>query len=95
MGHYAKGINKFADADAIRMRVNHYVTGRDGGRDIDLRAFARDGMRLYGRLTGIDGTALEFADDLKANLDHADAVAEGIKDAIDVHITAHGIAAPD
>ena len=25
--------------------------GRDGGRDIDLRAHARDGMRLYGLLT--------------------------------------------
>jgi putative flavoprotein involved in K+ transport len=93
MGHYAKGIDEFDDAGAVRMRVNHYVTGRDGGRDIDLRAFARDGMRLYGRLTGVRGTALEFADDLKVNLDRADAVAEGIKDAIDAHITAHGIAA--
>jgi putative flavoprotein involved in K+ transport len=95
MGHYAKGIDEFDDATAVRMRVNHYVTGRDGGRDIDLRAFARDGMRLYGRLTGIEGTALEFADDLKVNLDRADAVAEGIKDAIDAHIAAHGIKAPD
>jgi putative flavoprotein involved in K+ transport len=95
MGHYAKDIGDFDDAGAVRMRVNHYVTGRDGGRDIDLRAFARDGMRLYGRLTGIDGTRLEFADDLKVNLDRADAVAEGIKDAIDAHITAQGIKAPD
>jgi putative flavoprotein involved in K+ transport len=95
MGHYAKGIDTFADADAVRMRANHYVTGRDGGRDIDLRAFARDGMRLYGRLTGIaDGTA-RFADDLSANLDHADAVAEGIKDAIDAHIAAHHLDAPE
>ncbi|MGW5248379.1 MSMEG_0569 family flavin-dependent oxidoreductase [Streptomyces sp. NPDC004129] len=94
MGHYAKSIDGFDDMDAVRLRVNHYVTGRDGGRDIDLRAFARDGMRLYGRLTDIDGTALEFADDLKVNLDHADAVAEGIKDAIDAHITARGIDAP-
>ena len=94
MGHYAKGIDAFDDADAVRMRVNHYVTGRDGGRDIDLRAFARDGMRLYGRLTGIDGTTASFADDLKVNLDHADAVAEGIKDAIDAHIDAHRIEAP-
>jgi putative flavoprotein involved in K+ transport len=94
MGHYAKGIDAFDDADAVRMRVNHYVTGRDGGRDIDLRAFARDGMRLYGRLTGIDGTTASFADDLKVNLDHADAVAEGIKDAIDAHIDAHCIEAP-
>ena len=54
----ARGIDEFADADAVRFRANHYVTGRDGGRDIDLRAFAWDGMRLYGRLTGIDGTML-------------------------------------
>ncbi|MGW0581896.1 MSMEG_0569 family flavin-dependent oxidoreductase [Streptomyces sp. NPDC002920] len=95
MGHYARGIDEFDDAAAVRMRVNHYVTGRDGGRDIDLRAFARDGMRLYGRLTGIDGTRLEFADDLKTNLDRADAVAESIKDSIDAHIAARGVQAPD
>ncbi|WAP60353.1 MSMEG_0569 family flavin-dependent oxidoreductase [Streptomyces sp. S465] len=94
MGHYARSIDEFGDADAVRMRVNHYVTGRDGGRDIDLRAFARDGMRLYGRLTRIRGTALEFAGDLKANLDHADAVAEGIKDAIDAYIAGQDIPAP-
>jgi putative flavoprotein involved in K+ transport len=94
MGHYAKGIDEFPDADAVRMRANHYVTGRDGGRDLDLRAFARDGMRLYGRLTGVDGGVLEFADDLKVNLDRADAVAESIKDSIDAHIAEHGVAAP-
>ncbi|WP_102933245.1 MSMEG_0569 family flavin-dependent oxidoreductase [Streptomyces malaysiensis] len=94
MGHYTRTIDEFDEADAVRMRVNHYVTGRDGGRDIDLRAFARDGMRLYGRLTTIRGTTLEFADDLKANLDHADAVAEGIKDAIDAYIEARGVPAP-
>ncbi|MDX3247480.1 MSMEG_0569 family flavin-dependent oxidoreductase [Streptomyces sp. ME18-1-4] len=94
MGHYGRSIDEFDDAGAVRMRVNHYVTGRDGGRDIDLRVFARDGMRLYGRLTHIGGTALEFADDLKMNLDHADAVADGIKDAIDAYVAAHGIDAP-
>jgi len=26
--------------------ANHYVTGRDGGRDIDLRRFASEGMNL-------------------------------------------------
>ena len=98
MGYYARNIDEFDDAEAVRARANHYVTGRDGGRDIDLRAFARDGMRLYGRLTGVvtgpGGTRLEFAGDLKENLDRADAVAESIKDAIDAHIAAHGIDAP-
>lgn len=94
MGYYRRGIDQFADADAVRFRANHYVTGRDGGRDIDLRAFARDGMRLHGRLTGVEGGILRFADDLKANLDGADAVSDGIKDAIDGHIAAAGIDAP-
>lgn len=94
MGYYDKGIDEFADTDSVRFRVNHYVTGRDGGRDIDLRAFARDGMRLYGRLTRIvDGTAF-FAADLGRNLDHADAVSQSIKDSIDQYIAARDLDAP-
>ncbi|MBV9059679.1 MAG: MSMEG_0569 family flavin-dependent oxidoreductase [Pseudonocardiales bacterium] len=94
VGYYRKAVNEFADADTVRFRVNHYVTGRDGGRDIDLRAFAREGMRLYGRLTGATGTTLRFAQDLRRNLDHADAVSESIKDSIDRYIESHGIDAP-
>ena len=94
MGYYRRGIDEFADADAVRFRANHYVTGRDGGRDIDLRAFARDGMRLYGRLTDIRAGVLHFAADLGHNLDAADAVSESIKDSIDAYVTAQGIDAP-
>lgn len=94
MGYYRRGIDEFEDADAVRLRANHYVTGRDGGRDIDLRAFARDGMRLYGRLTDLRDGVLRFAPDLTKNLDHADAVSEGIKDSIDAHILARGVDAP-
>ena len=94
MGYYARGIEEFGDADAVRFRANHYVTGRDGGRDIDLRAFARDGMRLHGRLAGISGTRVQFGGDLRQNLDHADAVSESIKDSIDAYIDDRRIAAP-
>lgn len=84
---------------AKRESTNHYVTGRDGGRDIDLRDFARRGMHLYGRATGVDltdprGPALTFAPTLAADLDHADSVAESIKDDIDRYVAAHGIDAP-
>ncbi|HET6299240.1 MAG TPA: MSMEG_0569 family flavin-dependent oxidoreductase [Kribbella sp.] len=95
MGYYAKGIEDFDDVDAVRFRVNHYVTGRDGGRDIDLRRFALEGMRLYGRLIDADGERLRFQQDLRANLDHADAVSEGIKDSIDAYIAAHQLDAPE
>ena len=95
MGYYRRGIDQFADADAVRFRANHYVTGRDGGHDIDLRAFARDGMRLYGRLSGVASGILRFQEDLRANLDNADAVSESIKDSIDGFIEGNGIDAPE
>jgi putative flavoprotein involved in K+ transport len=79
---------------AKRESTNHYVTGRDGGRDIDLRAFALQGMHLHGRALGVDGGALLFDDTLTANLDYADSVAESIKNDIDAYITREGIDAP-
>jgi putative flavoprotein involved in K+ transport len=94
MGHYAKSIDEFADPVQARKRINHYVTGRDGGRDIDLRRFATEGMRLYGHLLEIEGGRAGFGDDLKSSLDHADQVAESIKDAIDAYIDTRGIDAP-
>jgi len=94
MGYYRRSIDEFDDADAVRMRANHYVTGRDGGRDIDLRAFAAQGMRLHGRLAGIGAGTAAFAGDLRANLDAADRVSESIKDSIDTHIAARGLDAP-
>jgi putative flavoprotein involved in K+ transport len=94
MGHYRRGIDEFADADAVRFRANHYVTGRDGGHDIDLRAFAAQGMTLHGRLTDVAGGVFRFAADLRRHLDGADAVSESIKDSIDAHLDHHGISAP-
>ncbi len=96
MGYYSRAISDFADEDAVRFRANHYVTGRDGGHDIDLRAFAAQGMKLYGRLRGAStGAVLTFADDLARNLDGADQVSESIKDSIDGYIAAKRISAPD
>ncbi|HET9081843.1 MAG TPA: MSMEG_0569 family flavin-dependent oxidoreductase [Trebonia sp.] len=95
MGYYRRAITDLADADAVRFRANHYVTGRDGGHDIDLRAFAAEGMTLHGRLTGVstNGT-LTFAADLERNLDTADAVSQSIKDSIDAYTEQEGIDAP-
>ena len=69
-----------------RQDTNHYLTGRDGGRDIDLRAFARQGMSLYGRLKDVRDGRMVFEPNLKANLDEADRVYNGINALIDRHI---------
>jgi putative flavoprotein involved in K+ transport len=94
MGYYDKPIHEHPLKERVRAKANHYVTGRDGGRDIDLRKLATEGMKLYGRLKDIDGTLLKFAEDLKQNLDQADAVAESIKNTIDKFIESAGIEAP-
>ncbi|WP_423748017.1 MSMEG_0569 family flavin-dependent oxidoreductase [Frankia canadensis] len=93
-GHYAKPVTDRPLAERTQDRTNHYVTGRGGGRDIDLRAFARDGMVLHGRLTGVARGRFHFAADLAANLDAADEVYNGINGLIDEHIAAHGLDVP-
>jgi len=94
MGYYDMPIHEHPLKERVRAKANHYVTGRDGGRDIDLRKFATEGMQLFGRLLGVKGETLQFAPDLRANLDGADAVSESIKDSIDRFIESHGIEAP-
>ncbi|MCW2690090.1 MAG: czcO 3 [Mycobacterium sp.] len=94
IGTYDVPIEAQAGGVAKRESTNHYMTGRDGGRDIDLRAFALEGMQLYGRLLSGDGSTLTFAPTLERNLDGADAVAEQIKDLIDSYIERNSIPAP-
>ena len=94
MGYYRMPVHDHPMKEKVRGKANHYVTGRDGGRDIDLRKFAREGMQLYGRLTDVQDDALHFAADLRANLDQADASADGVKTAIDAYIEANGVEAP-
>jgi putative flavoprotein involved in K+ transport len=96
MNYYDMPVDQHPLREGVRDNTNHYVTGRDGGRDIDLRAFARDGMQLYGLLTGLaaDGVTLAFAPDLRSNLDHADRIYNGINASIDKYIAKAGIDAP-
>ncbi|MDH6286190.1 MSMEG_0569 family flavin-dependent oxidoreductase [Rhodococcus opacus] len=94
MGTYDVSIADHPGGLGKRENTNHYVTGRDGGRDIDLRAFALAGMRLYGRLLDVADGALRFAPTLESSLDAADAVSESIKDSIDAYIDRAGIDAP-
>jgi putative flavoprotein involved in K+ transport len=96
MGYYDMPVHEHPLKERVRTKANHYVTGRDGGRDIDLRQRACEGMQLHGRLLEIQrGAVLRFAEDLRHNLDQADAVAESIKTSIDKFIAARGLDAPD
>ncbi len=94
MKYYDMPVTAHPLREGVRDNTNHYLTGRDGGRDIDLRAFANEGMELYGLLTGMEGDALQFQPNLREHLDHADKIYNGINASIDKYIEANGIDAP-
>ena len=94
MHYYDLPVDQHPLGTGVRDKTNHYVTGRDGGRDIDLRKFALEGMQLYGRLDAINAGVARFDDQLKAYLDNADAVSENIKNSIDKFIAQQQIDAP-
>jgi putative flavoprotein involved in K+ transport len=96
MGYYDMPVGQHPLREGVRDNTNHYVTGRDGGRDIDLRRFAIEGMQLYGALTGLDadGDTLRFAPRLREVLDQADRTYNGINASIDRYIDEQGLQAP-
>jgi len=95
MGYYDLPVHEHPLREGVRDKTNHYVTGRDGGRDIDLRQRALEGMELYGRLLDVKGDSLVLDDDLALCLDQADQVSESIKTSIDGFIGKNAISAPE
>jgi putative flavoprotein involved in K+ transport len=74
-------------------RIGNF-TGHDGGRALDLRRFARDGIRLLGRIRAIDGAAIALAPDLAASLADIDRRTDAFRRAVDAYIDATGLDAP-
>jgi len=95
LGYYNMPIDQHPNREQVRDKTNHYVTGRDGGRDIDLRQHALTGMRLYGPLENIAAGQARFKPELKRNLDAADAVYRSINRTIDAFITKQGRSVPE
>jgi len=80
--------------EGVRDNSNHYVTGRDGGRDIDLRRFAVEGMELFGILNDYDEGEFHFSPNLSQNLKKADNSYNNINKKIDAFIDKNNIDAP-
>lgn len=94
MDYYKMSVDKHPLREGVRDNTNHYVTGRDGGRDIDLRKFATEGMELFGHLLDYDKGELKFAPNLARNLQYADDVYNNINQRIDAYIEQNNIEAP-
>lgn len=96
IGHYGLTIAKHPNPVKALSQTNHYMSGRDGGKEIDLRRFVVEAdISLYGSLSNIDDTKLSFLPDLAQNLDDADKSYVGIRQTIDAYIEREGINAPE
>ncbi|MBU1297114.1 MAG: MSMEG_0569 family flavin-dependent oxidoreductase [Gammaproteobacteria bacterium] len=94
MGYYQKSVDEHPLREGVRDNTNHYVTGRDGGREIDLRKFALEGMELFGLMENYQDGQLIFKPNLAANLDAADDTYKNINARIDAYIEKNGIDVP-
>jgi putative flavoprotein involved in K+ transport len=57
-------IDRHPDSERAVTKTNHYMTGRDGGHEIDLRKLRLERVSHYGSLVGFSGTQASFLPDL-------------------------------
>jgi putative flavoprotein involved in K+ transport len=95
MGTFDLPVDHHPEGRAIRFKPHPHLSGRDGGRTIDLRRLALGGVKLHGRLLDADMYKVFFADDLAQNLDAIDVAYNERLAKIDAHITEQGIDAPE
>jgi putative flavoprotein involved in K+ transport len=94
MGYYQKSVDEHPLREGVRDNTNHYVTGRDGGREIDLRKFSLEGMELFGLMENYQDGQLIFKPNLAENLNAADDTYKNINARIDAFIEKNDIDAP-
>lgn len=77
-----------------RFACKPILTGREGGREIDLRALAREGLVPLGRLLDARDGEVAFAQTANESLDKADEFAIKTMDEIDAFAAARGLDLP-
>jgi len=82
------------DDPLARLRCLPMLTGTDTGEDMTPRTLRDEGIAITGRLVGVDGQRMRFADDLAATLEAGDGFVSRIKARIDAYIEANGLDAP-
>ena len=93
-GLYEVPVGEHPKGTAVRFEPNEHLSGRDGGRTIDLRRLALDGVRLHGRMVDADGMVVRFSDDLSKNLDAIDDDCRETLALVDDYISKSGVEAP-
>jgi len=80
---------------AARLGANLQVTGRRGGHDLHYRTLQAMGVRLLGRLAGLEARRAHFADDLADSVAFGDARYADIRTLLTEQLAAKGVTAPE
>lgn len=83
------------DSPEQRFAANPQVSGRDGGRDVNLHLMARDGIVLLGHLEDVKSGVAGFAPDLHESLSGADEMAAKFRKGVDTYVDKAGLDAPE
>ena len=94
-GYLELPVDEHPKGRAIRFKPHPHLSGRDGGRTIDLRQLALDGVKLHGRLVDAQGTQVRLADGLAETLDAIDEACWEELAELDAYIAENGIDAPE
>lgn len=71
-----------------------HISGKKGGRTLNLHQFSKDGIVLLGHLRGIRGTSVSISPDMHENLEFADQFDFHSLNEIDSYIQANGLDIP-
>jgi putative flavoprotein involved in K+ transport len=94
-GYMDLTVDEHPNGRAVRFKPHPHLSGRDGGRTIDLRRLALDGVRLHGRVMDAESNRVRFADDLAETLDTIDKACWEDLAKIDEFIAENAIDAPE
>jgi putative flavoprotein involved in K+ transport len=78
----------------VRFKVHPHMSGRDGGRTIDLRQMALDGIQLHGKVLGVEDGCFRLSGDLAETLAGIDEFCRNEIEGIDNFIEANGLDDP-
>ena len=94
IGYYKRTVNQLK-SPMDRFGSSAHTTGKDGGHTINLHQFARDGIKLLGRVDSTEGETIILAPNLHHNLAKADQFEANFLKEVDQYIEMHQLDIPE
>jgi putative flavoprotein involved in K+ transport len=91
MGVLSETAGEVWDIEASRDEPSLQLIGDDGHHSLDLGVLQEEGVRIVGRMVGVDQRQVSFADDLAASIDHAETKMHRLLDRVDQFIEMRGL----